>query len=168
MSNGKMVVKNQNSIGSGSPLNFTQVLEKYKSLISVIAPYNEGGALRVELSDRIDSGDWKTLAYKGGLFTSNYHGKYTYYIKASNADETVAQLKALGIAIPDVDYKGKGASSASPKVEAKPVSEAKPEAKPVSKQPTKKQIAQAKKLLKMVESMKEMGITNAEQLKDLF
>jgi hypothetical protein len=156
-----MVQENQTSIGSGSPLNFTQVLEKYKSLISVIAPYSEGGALRVELSDRIDSGDWKTLAYKGGLFTSNYRGKYTYYVKASNADETVAQLKALGITVPDVEYKGKGASSASPKTEAKPTTKS-------ASKPTKKQVAQAKKLIKMVDSMKEMGITNPDQLKNLF
>ena len=77
MSHTNMVQQNQNSIGSGSPLNFTQVLEKYKSLISVIAPYSEGGALRVELSGRIGSPDWKTFAFKGGIFTSEYNGNYT-------------------------------------------------------------------------------------------
>jgi len=162
MSHTNMVQENQNSIGSGSPLNFTQVLEKYKSLISVIHPYNEGGALRVELSGEIKpTENWKTFAYKGGIFTSRYNGRNTYYVKASKADETVAQLKAVGIAVPDVEYKGKGVSSASPKTEAKPTTES-------ASKPTKKQVAQAKKLIKMVDSMKEMGITNPDQLRNLF
>lgn len=157
--NNKMDSKNSSQIGSGSPLSFTGVLEQYKSLISVIAPYNEGGALRVELAGKLPTDAWKTFAYRGGIFTSNYGGKFTYYVKADKAQETVAQLKAIGCSIPNVPYKGQ-VVDAPAKVEAKPVAKAKKASS--SKKPSSATKKQAEALIKMADALVSLGITGEQ------
>lgn len=151
--------KNSSQIGSGSPLSFTGVLEQYKSLISVIAPYNQGGALRVELAGKLPTDAWKTFAYRGGIFTSNYGGKFTYYVKADKAQETVAQLKAIGCSIPNVPYKGQ-VVDAPAKVEAKPVAKAKKASS--SKKPSPATKKQAEALIKMADALVSLGITGEQ------
>jgi len=149
--NNKMDSKNSSQIGSGSPLSFTGVLEQYKSLISVIAPYSQGGALRVELAGKLPTDAWKTFAYRGGIFTSNYGGKFTYYVKADKAQETVAQLKAIGCSIPNVPYKGQ-VVDAPAKVEAKPV------AKATAKKASSATKKQAESLIKIADALVSVGI----------
>lgn len=151
--------KNSSQIGSGSPLSFTGVLEQYKSLISVIAPYSQGGALRVELAGKLPTDAWKTFAYRGGIFTSNYGGKFTYYVKADKAPETVAQLKAIGCSIPNVPYKGQ-VVDAPAKVEAKPVAKAKKASS--SKKPSSATKKQAEALIKMADALVSLGITGEQ------
>ena len=155
----KMDSNNSLQIGSGSPLSFTGVLEQYKSLISVIAPYNEGGALRVELAGKLPTDAWKTFAYRGGIFTSNYGGKFTYYVKADKAQETVAQLKAIGCSIPNVPYRGQ-VVDAPAKVEAKPVAKAKKASS--SKKPSSATKKQAEALIKMADALVSLGITGEQ------
>lgn len=157
--NNKMDSKNSSQIGSGSPLSFTGVLEQYKSLISVIAPYSQGGALRVELAGKLPTDAWKTFAYRGGIFTSNYGGKFTYYVKADKAPETVAQLKAIGCSIPNVPYKGQ-VVDAPAKVEAKPVAKAKKASS--SKKPSSATKKQAEALIKMADALVSLGITGEQ------
>jgi len=103
----KPTIKSKVSVGSNNV--FEGFISKHAGIISVVKPFKQGGALRIELSEQVEKEEWKALAYKNKhVYTSAFRGTFTHYLRANMVDSSVTMLKEAGIKIPRCAYKGKG------------------------------------------------------------
>lgn len=107
----KATIKESVSVVSNKVNVFAQFIGKHSDIISVVKPFKQGGALRIELSDKIEKEEWRALAYGNKhVYTSAFRGTFTHYLRANMVDASVELLKTAGVKIPRCAYKGKGES----------------------------------------------------------
>lgn len=90
--------------------DFRRVLETYNHSMTVLKPFKADGALRIEVSERMEPKDWSIFVK--GVYASKWNGKYTYYVSSQRkafgtVPEIVHMLKEVGLKIPRCNYKGK-------------------------------------------------------------